>query len=321
MLMPEIIYTAAQRSQLASREDRVSADRTNDALIELAQLKDPRTIWIRLQWIQKPDRENDCCGGGIYSSEDAVVLRFKTQPFPSQLAEFIDPRKEWKDFGKDLDEAMRLRQPCISKCCSIVTFILLFYLTIIGIFFYMCAEVGCAQRGRKRSKKALNDVIEKWNDKWKSKGIEIIGRFHPDRDEGEDMPDEDSFGEFQYLCIKLPQPPASFFAQQQAYQMQLIMQQQQMQFYAMNNGVIPMPTAPPYQQQQIYSQQQQQQNLPQNIPILNPLQVPGSLIQPNYQQIPIQTQHQPHQQQQQQQFYKQEHDLEPTSPTSGDPTI
>jgi hypothetical protein len=111
------------------------------------------------------------------------------------------------------------------------------------------------------------------------------------------------------------------FVQQQAYQMQLMMQQQQMQFYAMNNVVIPMPTAPPYQQQQIYSQQQQQQNLPQNIPILNPLQVPGSLIQPNYQQIPIQTQHQPHQQQQQQQFYKQEHDLEPTSPTSGDPTI
>jgi hypothetical protein len=79
----------------------------------------------------------------------------------------------------------------------------------------MCAEACCAQRGRKRSKKALNELIEKWNEKWKEKGIEIVGRWHPDRDEGEDMPDEDSWGEYQFVCIKLPQPPASFFAQQQ----------------------------------------------------------------------------------------------------------
>ena len=304
MLMPENLYTSSQRSQLSSREDRISADRTNDALIELAQLKNPQTIWIRLHWTQKPDRENDCCGGGIFASEDSVVLRFKTQPFPPQLSGYIDPRKEWKEFSKDLDLAMKHRQPCISKCCSIITFILLFYLTIIGIFFYMCAEVGCAQRGRKKSKKALNDVIEQYNDKWKEKGIEIVGRWHPDRDEGEDMPDEDTWGEFQFICIKLPQPPASFYAQQQqqAYQMQIMLQQQQqhqqMLIYAQaqmaqGGAVMQTPTAPYYTQQQT----------------LNPVQLPQ-----NYQQYTTMQSQQP-----QEQFFK-HNEPDPTSP-SGDPTI
>ena len=168
----------------------------------------------------------------------------------------------------------------------------------------MCAEVGCAQRGRKKSKKALNDVIEQYNDKWKEKGIEIVGRWHPDRDEGEDMPDEDTWGEFQFICIKLPQPPASFYAQQQqqAYQMQIMLQQQQqhqqMLIYAQaqmaqGGAVMQTPTAPYYTQQQT----------------LNPVQLPQ-----NYQQYTTMQSQQP-----QQQFFK-HNEPDPTSP-SGDPTI
>ena len=195
-----------------TREERDSIFRTQDSLIELAQLRDARQVWIRRHFVRRPDEDAGCCECSTRDI-DNDVLRFRTHPMPAAVAEFLGSgaREEWGAFSADLDAALRLRQPCVSKGCSIAVFILLFYTTIIGIFFHMCCEAYCGRRGRVGSRRALAAALEKWARRWQERGISVEGRWHPDRPAGEDAPDDGSQDErdWPFIVLTLPRAPTS----------------------------------------------------------------------------------------------------------------
>lgn len=168
-----------------------------------------REIWLRQGWTQPAPGTGPCCDcGGL--GRDGLVLRFRGG-YPAALEGRVD-RSEWARFKAELDAATAKRDPCVGKCCAIAIFAVLFYTTIIGIFFYMGAEAICNSRRAKRGRLAVAETLERWNTAWTPRGLRVAGRWHADRSEDLDEPfdegGEGGDGVFPLICITLLGPPA-----------------------------------------------------------------------------------------------------------------
>lgn len=201
------MFEESQYSQaiLKTKEPRVSAGKAReywsniDAQLTATMVRNPTQVWIRQFWVPK-EGENDC-------GKAKLVLRYRPM-YPPQLQGLISPQ-EWQAFIAELNSADELRDGCIDKCTGLTLFILLFYLTIIGIFFYMCAEYSCNKRRMHESMKRKKACLARFNTKYSSRGITIAGRYDYRLAEVDDQ-GVDSTGEFYndylYLCITLPRP-------------------------------------------------------------------------------------------------------------------
>ena len=190
---------------LRTREPRVSARAARDhwanidAQLTALMVRKPTEIWLRQNWVVK-EGENDC-------GKAKLVLRYKHN-YPPQLQEFITVQ-EWQAFIMELNSADEVRDGCIDKCTGMTLFILLFYFTIIGIFFYMCAEYKCNKDRVRDSMKRKKACLARFNSKFASRGILIAGRYDYRVSEADDQgmdSNGDVINDFPYLCITLPRP-------------------------------------------------------------------------------------------------------------------
>lgn len=185
-----------------------------DASIEAAAVASGgRLVFIRQAWVpfdaQSATARRCCCAGGggcVCSPRDALVLRYRGA-MPVTLTGLL-PREDWEAFVADLDVAMSLRDGCISKGCAITVFVLLFYLTIVGIFFYMCAEYGSHRSATRASRAAVAEAIARANARWAARGLRVTGRWHADRAEDRDEAidlDGNGIDDFPLICVTLPE--------------------------------------------------------------------------------------------------------------------
>lgn len=218
-----------------------------DAELAEAQARAPTTIWVRQHWVANHD-EDGCCPCDAIGN---MVLRYKSA-YPLQLSEFISP-DEWLNLMADMvgpvesytpthtpaprsrmlqhlscaihefdsqDAADQERKSCISKGAGTTIFILLFYFTIFGIFFYMCCERRANHKRAMNSYHAKLAALKKWNSLLAARGVRIIARYHPLQREDEDVAvgrHGRVINDVPFLCIHLPRIPAPHLAMQLAY--------------------------------------------------------------------------------------------------------
>lgn len=183
-----------------------------DAEIERCMRERPTTVYVRQHWTSTG--EPDC-------GKAKLVLRYRTK-FPPQLAAFMSPA-EFADMMEELDAASY--DGCTSKCCALTAFILLFYLTIFGIFFWMCGEYRANRRGRKAALAKKKGVLAVWNGILAPRGVRVVPRYNLEVQEDDDKPIAAASGEglldIPFLCFHLPypMPPTAAYPQQLPQQM------------------------------------------------------------------------------------------------------
>lgn len=144
-----------------------------DASIESAErASQGRLVFVRQAWVpsdaQTAPARGGCCACcascPLNDTPESLVLRYRPA-LPAALVPWL-PRDEWQAFVSELDAAMAERDGCIGHCCAIAVFAVLFYTTIIGIFFYMCAEAWCHAAGKRRSHAAVVAALAAANARW-----------------------------------------------------------------------------------------------------------------------------------------------------------
>jgi hypothetical protein len=190
----------------------------------------PGTFWTHHLWVPN-DCDEGCC-------RPSVVLRFPLSP-PSGLDRYI-PLHQYQHIMRDVNTALAPRDGCVSKCCGLVTFILLFYTTIVGILVYMCCEACLNRRGLSRARRQVQQVLAGHNSSLGPLGIRIVARYNPLLPEGLDTGVGESGEEIQsipFLCF--------IVAQQQGGQLQPLGEQQYAAGYVLPGAFFPPPAPVP----------------------------------------------------------------------------
>ena len=132
-----------------------------------ASVVHPGTWWAHHLFF--PSDAAGCC-------RDGAVLRFSPAPPPGLEAHL--PLHLYQALVRDVNGALRPRDGCISQGCAIAVFVLLFYTTFIGIFFYMCAEASCNARALRRAREGVARVLERHNQALAAHGLRVSARYN-----------------------------------------------------------------------------------------------------------------------------------------------
>ena len=136
------------------------------------------------------------------------MLRFSPAPPPGLEAHL--PLHAYQAIIRDINHALRPRDGCVSKGAGITIFILLFYTTFIGIFFYMCAEHACNRRALAAARRGVVEACVRHSAALAPLGLRVTPRFNPllpealDTGVGEDGQAEKSYS---FLCFSLLHAP------------------------------------------------------------------------------------------------------------------
>jgi hypothetical protein len=133
-----------------------------------ASMVHPGTWWAHHLFF--PSDAAGCC-------RDGAILRFSPAPPPGLEAHL--PLHLYQAVIRDVNGALRPRDGCINQGCAIAVFVLLFYTTFIGIFFYMCAEASCNARALRRAREGVARVLELHNQALAAHGLRVSARYNP----------------------------------------------------------------------------------------------------------------------------------------------